>query len=152
MNKLEKKYAENLELKKMAGAIVDWRFEPMRLRLTPIPLVGEKNPFYKPDFLVIKPVIKKTYFGGFQDGIKIEFHETKGHWREAALIRIKMAASLYPWFKFIAVTWERGGWRFREFKTDPTGPVASQASEIRYPEEVKQNHWERTTTRFEKGV
>lgn len=120
MNKLEKKYADNLELKKLAGEILDWRFEPIRLRLTPLPLKGEKNPFYKPDFLVVKTkpasgMFPNMYFPGKE---QFEFHETKGFWRPVALNRIKVAASLYPWFRFIAVMWdERAGWQFREFKT-----------------------------------
>lgn len=114
MNKLEKRYSDNLELKRMAGEIEAWAFEPIRLRLTPIPLVGEKNPFYKPDFLVVIPH-NDPVFGSINT---FEFHETKGFFRLASLNRIKQAASLYPWFRFVAVTWDkRKGWEFREFKT-----------------------------------
>lgn len=42
------------------------------------------------------------------------FYEVKGFWREAARVRIKVAARLYPWAKFIAVRKRKkkdgGGW------------------------------------------
>jgi len=44
-----------------------------------------------------------------------EIHETKGHWREAARVRIKVAADLYPWFKFVAVKWDKKQWVYEDF-------------------------------------
>jgi hypothetical protein len=84
MNKSEAAYAMKLDLRAKAGDIFDWAFEPIRLRL------GE-GAWYTPDFLVV-----------LNTG-EIEFHEYKGHWREAARVRIKVAASLYPYFRFIAI-------------------------------------------------
>ena len=35
MNGLEKKYAQHLEMRKMVGEIVDYKFEPLKLKLAP---------------------------------------------------------------------------------------------------------------------
>lgn len=84
MNGLETWYAEDLEARRRAGEIQHWAFEPVRFKL------GE-GAWYKPDFMVM-----------LADG-EIQFIETKGHWEEAARVRIKVAAELHP-FKFIALT------------------------------------------------
>lgn len=95
MNKTEAAYASHLEGLKRAGGVLWYRFEPMRLRLA-------NGAWYKPDFGV------KLSDGSF------EFHETKGFWREAARVRIKVAAELFP-FRFIAVTRGGGNWKREEF-------------------------------------
>ena len=82
-NWLETQYALHLDRRKAAGEILWWRFEPFTLRIG----AGAR---YTPDFAVQLP-----------DGV-IELHETKGHWREAARVRIKVAADLYP-FRFLCV-------------------------------------------------
>ncbi|RRJ96835.1 hypothetical protein Ga0100231_024010 [Opitutaceae bacterium TAV4] len=56
---------------------------------------------YKPDFLV--------HFGG-----DTEAHEVKGHMRDDAAAKIKMAAHLYPWIKFRLFWKERGQWKMQE--------------------------------------
>ena len=96
MNKLEAAYAEWLELQRRAGAIEWWAFEWIRLRLA-------DGAWFKPDFAVMK------------DG-KLSLHETKGHWREAARVRIRVAADRYP-FRFVAVTKDKltGEWTYEEF-------------------------------------
>lgn len=84
MNKLEAAYALWLEAQKRAGRLQWWAYEPLSLRLA-------KGASYCPDFVLL-----------MADG-SIEAHETKGHWREAARVRIKVAARAFPWMKFIAV-------------------------------------------------
>jgi hypothetical protein len=96
MNKTEAAYAEHLQALYVAGRVLWWRFEPIRLRLA-------NGAYYKPDFGV------KLLDGSF------ELHETKGHWREAARVRIKVAAELFPMFRFIAVTRDGGNWKREEF-------------------------------------
>jgi len=44
----------------------------------------------------------------------IECHEVKGFWRDDARVKIRVAASLYP-FRFVAVTKTKGGWDIEEF-------------------------------------
>ena len=48
MNKTESRYAEHLQIKLLAGEILEWRFEPIRLKLAP-------KTFYTPDFAVVMP-------------------------------------------------------------------------------------------------
>lgn len=95
MNKTEAAYAQHLEARRLAGEVLWWRFEPMRLRLA-------NGAWFKPDFGV--KLIDRS----------LEFHETKGFWREAARVRIKVAAELFP-FRFIAVKRKGGGWEREEF-------------------------------------
>lgn len=73
-------------------------YEPMRLRLA-------NNTTYTPDFCVV------------ENG-RITFWECKGFWRPAARVKIKVAARLYPWAKFVAVIKQKkkngGGWAEEE--------------------------------------
>lgn len=95
MNKLEAEYEISLELRKRAGAILWHSFDAVKLRLA-------ASTFYTPDFIVMA-----------SDG-QIEFHEVKGYWEDDARVKIKVAASLYP-FRFLAVTKAKGVWVQEEF-------------------------------------
>lgn len=109
MNKTEAERARQLEELRECGAIIGWWFQPFRLRL------AEDNAYYTVDFMTMR-----------RDGL-IELEEIKGHWEEAALVRIKVAASLFP-FTFVALTKQAkrdgGGWDVRRFKgwTDDEEP------------------------------
>jgi hypothetical protein len=100
MNGTEKKYADELQLRLLAGEIIDWQFEAVKLRL------ADKT-FYTPDFLVMYP-----------NG-DLEFVETKGHWEDDARVKIKVAADRYFMFKFTAMKPRAkkhgGGWSVEEF-------------------------------------
>ena len=98
MNKTEQAYADRLELLKGTGEVVWYRFEPIKLRLA-------EGAWYKPDFAVM-----------LADGL-IEFHEVKGFWREAARVRIKVAAEEHWMFRFVAVKklTKNRGWQTEEF-------------------------------------
>jgi hypothetical protein len=95
MNKTEERYADQLELRRRVGEIREWAFEPENLRLA-------DRTFYAPDFRVI-----------LANG-EVEMHEVKGYWRDDALVKIKVAASLHP-YRFIAVQWKGGDWDMRCF-------------------------------------
>ena len=99
MNKTEAAYDAYLELRYRAGEIVWRRFEGLKLRLA-------NNTFYTPDFAVM-----------LADGT-LECHEVKGFWTDDARVKIKVAASMYP-FRFIAIKAqtkrEGGGWSVEEF-------------------------------------
>ena len=97
MNKLEAEYAQLLGLLKHGGSILDWRYEPIKLRLA-------HNTFYTPDFLVIQ-----------SDGF--EFHETKGFMRDDAAVKLKVAAQTYPWFTFILVQKSKSGFSYKTIET-----------------------------------
>lgn len=90
MNKWERSYADFLEAQRKAGSVLWWDFERIRIR------VG-KGAWYKCDFAVLRA-----------DGLS--FEEVKGHWREAAKVRIKAAADLLP-FPFYVVRPGHGGWQ-----------------------------------------
>jgi hypothetical protein len=95
MNQTEKRYAQYLELQKVAGDVLWWAFEPLNLRLG-------HNCFYRVDFLVLKST-----------GV-LECHEVKGHWTDDALVKIRVAAGKFP-FQFIAVRWVKKDWEYRNF-------------------------------------
>lgn len=92
-NRLEEQYAQELELRRRAGEIRRWAPKALRLRIG-------TDILYTPDFLVIT-----------KDG-EIQLHETKGHFREAAKVRIKSAAWHYPEFRFMVVYRDRKSGRF----------------------------------------
>lgn len=84
MNGQETEYARMLEARRMGGEILWWGFQTIKLR------IGHAA-WYTPDFQVLLALGQ------------IEIHEFKGHWEEAARVRIKAAAGLYPWLRFVAV-------------------------------------------------
>lgn len=94
-SKLERKHAANLGLRKAAGEILDWKYEPIRIRLA-------DNTFYTIDFLLL--MADET----------IEAHEVKG-WHpniRDSRTRWKMAAEVLPWFRWRFITQPRGGGRW----------------------------------------
>lgn len=84
LNKTEEAYGQYLELLRRAGEILWYQFEPFKLVLAP-------KTTYTPDFLV---QVKSGH---------LEVHEVKGFWTDDARVKIKVAASMFPVFKFIAV-------------------------------------------------
>lgn len=99
MNKTEAAYDAHLQLRRHAGEILWHKFEAIKLRLA-------DNTFYTADFAVMA------------NDCVLELHEVKGHWLDDARIKIKVAASLYP-FRFIAMKQrakkDGGGWEAEEF-------------------------------------
>ena len=95
MNKTEQQYADYLQQQLLAGKIIAYRFEALKLRL------ADKT-FYTPDFII-------TYQH------QIECHEVKGFWRDDARVKIKVAAALFPEFAFMAVTKRGKGWDYEPF-------------------------------------
>ena len=96
MNKLEFRYARDvLDIQQMAGKILSWKYEAIKLRLA-------KRTYYTPDFMVFSPS-------------GLEIHETKGHWEDDARVKIKVAAEMFPEFKFVAVQHKKGIWIYETF-------------------------------------
>lgn len=83
MNKTEAAYDQHLWRRFHAGEILWHKFEGVKLRLA-------DNTFYTVDFAVMTAELA------------LEMHEVKGYWQDDARVKIKVAASLYP-FRFIAV-------------------------------------------------
>lgn len=99
LNRSEQSYASHLETLKQMGQVEWYAFEAVKLRLA-------DNTFYTPDFCVMAA-----------DGV-IELHEVKGFWEDDARVKIKVAASLFP-FRFRAMKKvpqkDGGGWKAEEF-------------------------------------
>ena len=99
MNKTEAAYERDLKDAQALGDVLWYKFEAVKLRLA-------DNTFYTPDFAVMA-----------NDGV-LEMHEVKGFWQDDARVKIKVAASLYP-FRFIAVQVlpkkQGGGWKREVF-------------------------------------
>lgn len=100
MNKTETRYAQRLAAMLVAGEILWWQFEPIKLRLA-------DATFYTPDFAL-----------QMSDG-RIELHEIKGSrklWKDDARVKIKVAAELFPIFTFRALYPQPGGfWDQEDF-------------------------------------
>lgn len=99
MNGLEKRYAAHLELRRATGEIQSYLFEPIKLRLA-------QSTFFTIDFLL-----------WMADG-SIELHEAKGHWEDDSRVKIKVAAKMFPWWRFVGVMRDKKtkDWKFEEFK------------------------------------
>lgn len=95
MNKTEEAYGRHLETRRMAGDVVWYKFEGVKLRLA-------DNTFYTPDFAVMLE-------SGF-----MEMHEVKGAraiFSDDAKVKVKVAAETYP-FPFVVafpIPKSRGG-------------------------------------------
>jgi hypothetical protein len=100
MNPWERAYADFLDALKRSGKVRSWRFESLRFRLA-------DGAWFKPDFAVwmIDHGLGRTV-------ASLEIHEVKGRWREAARVRIKVAADLNPEIPFYAVTKKDGAWSY----------------------------------------
>jgi len=88
-SKLQAAWAERLELRRRAGELAIVLEETLSLRLADLT-------WYRPDFLV-----------QHRDG-RLEIHEVKGHWRDDARAKWKIAADLNRWATFLAITRGRG--------------------------------------------
>ena len=94
MNKWEEAYQERLKIKLRAGEIQHFSYEALKFRL------AEKKCWYTPDFIVLNA-----------DNC-LEVHEVKGHWEDDARVKIKVAASLFPYMIFYAITKNNGVWTY----------------------------------------
>ena len=89
-SKLEERYHAHLLAEVKQGRLDRVDYEPVRLRLA-------EGCWYTPDFRVIR------------NG-QTEFYETKGFMREAARVRLRVAAELHP-YPFYLVRADGAGWR-----------------------------------------
>lgn len=91
MNKLEAAYAAHLELLKRSGDVLWWKFEGVKLRLA-------HNTFFTCDFMLLR-----------KDG-QIVMDEVKGFMTDDAAVKIKVAASIYP-FQFRIIRKSGSMWK-----------------------------------------
>ena len=100
---LEARYVEEVLVPlQEAGEIFGFWYEPWKLKLAP-------GAYYTPDFLLVYP------------SARLAFHEVKGFWREAARVRIKVAASTYPFVQFSGVQLRQGVWTYEAFPARERG-------------------------------
>lgn len=95
MNKTEARYERHLDVLRAAGQVRHWWFEGITLKLA-------HDCRLTPDFLVM-----------LADG-SLECHDVKGHFEDDAKVKMRVAASLFP-FRFVAVRATRGGWEEEDF-------------------------------------
>jgi hypothetical protein len=95
MNRTEAAYALQLEARKRAGELQWYQYEAMRFVLA-------KATQYTPDFVVLT------------DAGAVEAHEIKGFWRDDARAKLKVAARLFPWVRFLAIRKSGAGWQVEE--------------------------------------
>lgn len=101
MNQTEARFAEYLEQLRHFNEIRAWRFEPMKFELA-ANVPGKRNATtYTPDFMAVSPRC-------------FTFYEVKGFFRDDAIVKLKVAAELHPWFAWFAVFWKKGEWVFKE--------------------------------------
>lgn len=100
MNRTEAAYAEILEEQKRRGEIADWFYEKLKLRLG-----DDWKLTWTPDFMVLR-----------NDGT-VELVDVKGGagWEEAARVKIKAAAAMFPLFLFVGVKRTSRGFEREEF-------------------------------------
>lgn len=80
----EERYAIELNRRMQIGEVVWWRYEAIKLRLA-------DATFYSPDFAV-----------QLADG-ELQLHEVKGFWQDAARVKTKVVAELFP-LRIVIVT------------------------------------------------
>lgn len=102
MNATETKYAASLDILRHAGEIIDYAFERQSFRLT----LPDND----------RPIIYTPDFGVLHSDYSISYEDVKGGAiTDAALLRIKVAASEFWWFKWrIVQNVRRDEWKFRE--------------------------------------
>ena len=106
MNKQESNYATHLRHLTETKQIVDYQYEPFGLRL------AQHRCHYHPDFFVT-----------FED--RFEVHEVKAYskktgkprWEDDAIIKFKVAANLFPYWRFKIVYFNsvEQDWQYLEF-------------------------------------
>lgn len=95
MNALELAYAEHLLARMVDGDVVRFDFESLKLRLGP-------RCWYTVDFLVQR-----------SDG-SLEIHETKGHMRDDAAVKLRITEGLWYPFRLFVVRRKRERWVLEE--------------------------------------
>ena len=101
----EAAYAQQLELDKTAGRILDFWYEPFSFRLAH----GKR---YKPDFVVWHPFVAGS---GSIGNRWTECIEVKGHHKNIrdSLTHLIWASQRFPFFKWLLVWREHGEWTAR---------------------------------------
>lgn len=97
-NKLEAAYGQRLETLRAQGEVLAYFFERLTLKIA-------DDCRYTPDYFVVTPT-------------GMELHEVKGPqaW-EDSIIKLKVAADMFPWFRFSLQKRVKGEWISKEIRT-----------------------------------
>lgn len=109
MNKTERRRAEELEIMRKAGHIVAWFFEGVTLKLA-------DDTRYTPDFFIIERLCVPDVAPPPAPYVSVVVEETKGHWRDDARAKIKVAARQFPLFRFRALKRNGAGWSIEDIR------------------------------------
>ena len=96
LNKLELAYQDHLEALKIAGEVLWYKFEGIKLRLA-------DNTHITIDFAVL------------DKNSVIELHEVKGFMREDANVKLKVAAEQFPFVIKLVKKGKSGSWVITEY-------------------------------------
>jgi len=96
-NQWELDFASRLEVLRHYGDIKGWGRDLINLRLA-------YRTFYRPDFFYV------------DQNDRINFYEIKGFERDDAMVKIKVAASMFPFFDFTLVRRKKGEWHYESVK------------------------------------
>jgi hypothetical protein len=107
MNATEKRYAERLELLRLAGEIVSWKYEPRKITIA-------YRCTYTPDFEVVVRMHTPPLGRPFPI---IEYHEVKGFMEDDAAVKLKVAANQNAEHNFYLVKWKNKAWNIKRVKT-----------------------------------
>lgn len=104
MNKNETAYSRWLEAQRQRGFIAAWKWSPFKIRLG-----SDWKTTLTPDFMVIENDDTVTL-------VDCKGRKGAGFWAEEdAMVKLKVVAEQYPWFRFV-VTWQQkdGTWARKE--------------------------------------
>lgn len=101
-SKLEADFSDALQDWLLREFIVEWRYHPLKFRLA-------QNVTYEPDFCTWMP-------SGSDGDYPMSVYEVKGSWQAKnardSRTRLQIAASLFPYWTWHAVTREDGEWHY----------------------------------------
>ncbi len=106
LNKTERAFLEFLQ----AQAVLKGAW----ILTQPVKLVLAHKCTYTPDFVTVEllsAAMPSKLGAGLSQPVQLTAWEVKGFWRDDARVKIKVAARMYPWIRFIAVQKARGGWK-----------------------------------------
>lgn len=105
MNKSESFFSGDLDFRKGAGEISDWRFEEITLRLA-------DGCTYTPDFDVWMASGELVFY----EVKRLWKGKTSPHWEDDARVKVKVAAKQFRGrFQFFGVHWDGEKWVYEEF-------------------------------------
>ena len=96
MNKTESRFADQLSMLKHTGSLSWYEYEAIKLKLAP-------KTFYTPDFVAVD----KT-------GQVIVYEVKGGFIRDDAIVKLKIAARLFPMFRFKLCQWKNKQWKITQ--------------------------------------